>query len=110
MDSQVWGSDRIKYRDALWLNVLGKLKPGVDHRQAENELNSLMQRLVEQFPDAHQGPNMISSDPLWRSPFGVNVYLSGTLTILWALALALLLLACANVANLLLVRLVARRR
>jgi predicted permease len=110
MDPQVWGGDRIKYRDALWLNVLGKLKPGVDHQQAENELNILMQRLAERFPDSHQGPNTISSDPLWRSPFGVNVYLSGTLPMLLALALVLLLLACANVANLLLVRSVTRRR
>ncbi len=108
MDSQV--DRRIKYRDALWLNVLGKLKPGVDHRQAENELNILMQRLAERFPDAHTGPNTISSDPLWRSPFGANVYLYGTLPILFALALVLLLLACANLANLLLVRSVARRR
>ena len=111
MDSQVWGSDRrIKNRDTPWLNVLGKLKPGVDHHQAENELNILMQRLAERFPDAHKGPNTISSDPLWRSPFGANVYLYGTLPILSALALVLLLLACANVANLLLVRSVARRR
>ncbi len=111
MDSQVWGSDRrIKNRDTPWLNVLGKLKPGVNHRQAENEPNILMQRLVERFPDAHKGPNTISSDPLWRSPFGVNVYLYGTLPILFALALVLLLLACANLANLLLVRSVARRR
>jgi predicted permease len=110
MDSQVWGSDRIKYRDALWLNVLGKLRPGVDHHQAENELNILMQHLAERFPDAHKGPNTISSDPLWRSPFGANVYLYGTLPILFALALVLLLLACANLANLLLVRSVARRR
>ncbi|MBV9438078.1 MAG: ABC transporter permease [Acidobacteria bacterium] len=110
MDPQVWGGQRIKYRDSLWLNVLGKLKPGVDHRQAENELNVLMQHLVKQFPEAHQGPNMISSDPLWRSPFGANVYLAGTLPMLLALALVLLLLACANVANLLLVRSVARRR
>ncbi len=110
MDSQVWGSDRIKYRDVLWLNVLGKLKPGVDHHQSENELNILMQRLAERFPDAHKGPNTISSDPLWRSPFGANVYLYGTLPILFALALVLLLLACANLANLLLVRSVARRR
>jgi predicted permease len=110
MDPQVWGSDRIKYRDVPWLNVLGKLKPGVDHRQADNELNILMQRLAERFPDAHQGPNTISSDPLWRSPFGANVYLYGTLPILLALAVVLLLLACANLANLLLVRSVARRR
>jgi predicted permease len=110
MDSQVWGFDRLKYRDVLWLNVLGKLKPGVDHHQAESELNTLMKRLADRFPEAHKGPNMISSDPLWRSPFGVNVYLSGTLPILSALAFLLLLLACANVANLLLVRSVTRRR
>jgi len=110
MDPQISGGDRIKYRDSLWLNVLGKLKPGVDHRQAENELNVLMQHVAEQFPDAHKGPNEISSDPLWRSPFGVNVYLYGTLPMLFALAVVLLLLASANVANLLLVRSVARRR
>jgi predicted permease len=110
MDPQISGGNRIKNRDTLWLNVLGRLQPGVDHRRAENELNSLMQHLVERFPDAHRGPNMISSDPLWRSPFGVNVYLYGTLPMLFALAVVLLLLACANLANLLLLRSVARRR
>jgi predicted permease len=110
MDSHVLGNQRIKYRDVFYLNVLGKLQPGVDHRLAENELNILMQRLAERFPDAHRGPNTISSDPLWRSPFGVNVYLYGTLPILFALALVLLLLACANLANLLLLHSVARRR
>lgn len=110
MDKQVWGSNRINERGTLWLNVLGKLAPGVDHAQAESELNVLMQRLVARFPDDHRGPNEISSDPLWRSPFGANVYLYGTLPMLLALAGALLLLACANVANLLLVRSVARRR
>ena len=110
MDQQIWGSTRINYRDELWLNVLGKLKPGVDHRQAESEMNVLMQGIVARYPDAHQGPNQISTDPLWRSPFGANVYLYGTLPTLLALAAVLLLLACANVANLLLVRSVARRR
>ena len=110
MDKQVWDSNRINERDTLWLNVLGKLAPGVDHAQAESELNVLMQRLVARFPDQHLGPNKISSDPLWRSPFGANVYLYGTLPMLLALAGALLMLACANVANLLLVRSVGRRR
>jgi predicted permease len=86
------------------------LRPGVTSHQAENELNLLMQRIVERYPADHQGANKISTDPLWRSPFGANVYLSGTLPILLALAAVLLLLSCANVANLLLVRSVARRR
>lgn len=110
MDHQVWGSHRIEERGGSWLNVLATLRPGVDHRHAEDELNRLMQRIVEQYPTSHQGNNRISTDPLWRSPFGANVYLSGTLPILMALAAVLLLLACANVANLLLVRSVSRRR
>ena len=110
MDRQVWDGNRIDYRGASWLNVVGVMRPGVDHRQVENELNLLMQRIVSQYPEPHQGANQISTDPLWRSPFGANVYLSGTLPILLALAAVLLLLACANVANLLLVRSVARRR
>jgi len=110
MDSMVWGSNRIIQRGSQWLNVLGRLRPGVDASQAAIELNVLMQHIVERFPAEHQGPNQISTDPLWRSPFGANVYFYGTLPILLALAAVLLLLACANVANLLLVRSVARRR
>jgi len=105
-----WGGDPLQQRNAFILNVLGRLKPGLDPPQAESELNLLMQRIVEQFPETHRGPNEIGLDPLWRSPFGVNVYLYRSLPMLLALAAALLLLACANVANLLLVRSVARRR
>jgi predicted permease len=111
MDSQVWGdTTRIDERGASWLQLLGVMRPGVDAHQAENELNLLMDRIVARFPETHQGANRISTDPLWRSPFGANVYLAGSLPILMALAAVLLLLACANVANLLLVRTVSRRR
>lgn len=110
MSGQVWGWDPLDDRGGSWLNVLGVLKPGVSRHQAENELNLLMRHIVEQYPTLHRGQNQISLDPLWRSPFGANVYLAGTLPILLALAAVLLLLACANVANLLLVRAVSRRR
>jgi len=108
--SLIYRGEQIRERDSYWLNVLGRLKPGVDRRQAEEELNLQMQRIVEQFPNSHRGPNQITLDPLWRSPFGANVYLYKSLPMLLALAAVLLLLACANVANLLLVRSVARRR
>jgi putative ABC transport system permease protein len=111
MDQQVWGSKRPEERGTFWLNSMGRLNRGVSPRQAEGDLNVIMQRIAEAYPQAHQGsPNRITLDPLWRSPFGVNVYLYKTLPLLLGLAMVLLLLACANVANLLLVRSVGRRR
>jgi predicted permease len=111
MDRDVWGANRPAYRGTFWLNVMGKLRPGVTKNQAEAELNLLMQGIVERFPQYHQdSPNEISLDPLWRSPFGINGYLYKILPMLLGLAGVLLLLACANVASLLLVRSVGRRR
>ncbi len=110
MDRFVWSSNRPEDRGTFWLNVLGKLKPGVDRRQAEGELNLLMQQIIETSRNVDRGPSQITLDPLWRSPFGANVYMYKTLPMLLALAAVLLLLACANVANLLLVRSVTRRR
>jgi predicted permease len=106
----VYGNAGFRQRDNFWLNVLGALKPSVTRQQAEVELDLQMQRIAKQYPDSHRGPNQITLDPLYRSPFGANVYLYKTLPMLLALAAVLLLLSCANVANLLLVRSVGRRR
>jgi len=111
MDRDVWGADRPSRRGTFWLNVLGKLRPGVTKDQAQDELNLLMRGIAERFPEDHRdSPNEISFDPLWRSPFGINGYLYKILPMLLGLAGVLLLLACANVASLLLVRSVGRRR
>jgi predicted permease len=101
---------QVQERGSFWLNVLGRIKPGIERSRAEVELDLVMRHIAEQYPDSHRGPNQITLDPLWRSPFGANVYLYRTLPMLLALAGVLLLLACANVANLLLVHAVARRR
>ena len=111
MDRDVWGFNRPDYRGIFWLNVLGKLRPGVTKNQAQAELNLLMRGIAERFPEDHRdSPNEISLDPLWRSLFGINGYLYKILPMLLGLAGVLLLLACANVASLLLVRSVGRRR
>ena len=111
MDHEVWGSNRPNDRGTFWLNVLGRLRPGIAKDQAQAELDLLMQQIADRFPEDHRdSPNRVSLDPLWRSPFGVNGYLYKIFPMLLGLAAVLLLLACANVANLLLVRSVGRRR
>ncbi|MFZ3329914.1 MAG: ABC transporter permease [Candidatus Acidiferrales bacterium] len=102
--------DRLHERSDTWVNVLGRLKAGVTAGQAQSEMNIRMKELVDQYPKDHQGENVVTVYPLWRAPFGANGYLFVLLPVLMAIAGAVLLLACANVANLLLVRSVARRR
>src|SRR5215471_9849456 len=95
---------------AVWLNVIGRLRPGVSRGQAAQDLDTVMHNIVAAFPDDHLGENRITLDPMWRSPFGANGYMAATLPILLAFAAVVLLLTSANVATLTLVRFVSRRR
>lgn len=101
---------RMTHRSAPYLNVLGRLAPGVSRERATKDLETIMRQIVAEYPDDHPGANNITLDPLWRSPFGANVYLAKSLPILLAIAGFVLLLTCVNVATLALVRFVARRR
>lgn len=101
---------QIEQRGSPWLNTMGRLRPGVSRASAAQELEVLMEQLVAQYPGDHPGVNTIYLDPLWRSPFGANVYLASSLPILLAIAGVVLLLTCANIATLMLVRFVSRRR
>ena len=101
---------RMTHRGAAFLNVLGRLRPGVSRERAAQDLDTLMRRIVAAYPNEHLGTNTILLDPEWRSPFGANGYMATTLPILLAIAGVVLLLTCANVATLTLVRFVSRRR
>ena len=101
---------RMTHRSANYLNVLGRLKPGATRQQATGDLENIMRQIVAAYPSEHIGANNITLDPMWRSPFGANVYLAKSLPILLAIASFVLLLTCVNVATLALVRFVARRR
>jgi predicted permease len=90
--------------------AFGRLKPGVKLQQAQEEMTLLLKREVENYPEEHKGHDSVTVYPLWRNPFGLNYFLSTLLPILMSIAGLVLLLACANVANLMLVRSVARRR
>jgi predicted permease len=102
--------DFLKNRGAHWLITIGQLKPDVTREQAQAEMNILYGQIGKQFPNSHKDRNSVTLHPLWRAPFGANYYLQTILFLLMAISGVVLLLACANVANLLLVRGVGRRR
>jgi predicted permease len=107
LGTDVW---RMTHRDTYWLNVIGRLRPGVSRGQAAQDLDTLMHHIVAAYPNEHLGENRIMLDSMWRSPFGANGYMAATLPILLGIAGLVLLLTCANVATLTLVRFVSRRR
>jgi predicted permease len=102
--------DLIHDHHYFWLNVLGRLKPGVRPEEAQEEMTLRLKREAKNYPEEHKGHDSVSVYPLWRNPFGANQFLSTLLPMLMTIAGLVLLLACANVANLMLVRSVARRR
>ena len=97
-------------RSQGWMMSIGRLKPGVARGQAQADLSNLYGQIAKEYPDSHRGTTVATLYPLWRAPFGANYYLRTILFLLMAISGVVLLLACANVANLLLVRSVSRRR
>jgi predicted permease len=94
----------------FWLLGFGRLKPGVTIAQAQQEMTLKLKPEVRNYPEEHKGHDTVSVYPLWRNPFGLNFFLATLLPMLMCIAGVVLLLACVNVANLMLVRSVGRRR
>ncbi len=104
------GSNLLEQRGTGFLVVDGRLRRGVSRVQAQQELNALFAQIAHEFPDTHKGKAQITLYPLWRAPNGGNAFFSVLLPILMALAGVVLLLACANIANLVLARSISRQK
>jgi predicted permease len=102
--------DLIHDHHNFWLLVFGRLKPGVSLDKAQAEMTLRLKPEAKNYPEEHKGKDIVIAYPLWRNPWGLNSFLSTLLPMLMIIAGLVLLLACANVANLMLVRSVARRR
>ena len=92
-------------RDRHDRNMLGiaRLKPGVTFEQARQEVKVLAERMAVANADVSEGMSATLL-PLWKSPHGPQGLLVGPLRILMGVCALLLLIVCANVANLLLAR------
>jgi putative ABC transport system permease protein len=110
-ETEMWipvtlNQQRRQARGSFWIQAIGRLKPGVTIAQAQAEMSGIADRLQQQYPDAlaGYGANIV----------GYQEQVVGSVKLaLWLLLGAVgfvLLIACVNVANLLLARAAARER
>jgi len=93
-------------KDLRWLHGVGRLKRGVSLEQAQAALNVTNRRLAKAFPETYKDVG-VRVDPLQKRLFG---NWATTYYTLFGVVALVLLIACANVANLLLVRGDGRRK
>jgi predicted permease len=104
-------TDQLNSWQARGFLVYGRLRPGVNFKQASSELGVIAKRISLQHGDVEKNMDMVAvPEPSLRIPTGDTKTMPIMAGLFLSLAGMVLLLACVNVANLVLVRATVRER
>ena len=99
----------LRDRKTRMFRVLARLAPGVQLEQARSEMQSIAAAIAKEHSDTNEG---ISATllPMWKSHYGIQDSLRGPLALLMGIGVIVLLVVCANLANLMLARGTRRKK
>lgn len=100
--------NRLEARGVRWLGAYGRLRPGATIPAIRDELSILAQEIAREQPSSETGGSFTAT-ALADTPWGGTTVIRPVLTVLMLVVVAVLLVTCANVAILLLVRAIDRR-
>jgi predicted permease len=101
--------DMLSRRGPRWLRIIGRLKPGVSIDQAQAAMSTLAAQLQQAYPDTNRN-TIATLFPVSKVDPQAYTQLISVAALLLAVVAIVLLIACANVANLLLARASGRRK
>ena len=112
MDQHVRASDQslLDNHGSVWMTALGRLKPGVSAQQARDELHAIMHNYLQERGDSRVERWGVAVAPSARIPAPMSAPVSGFIGMLGVLTVLVLVIACSNVAGMLLARGLERRR
>jgi putative ABC transport system permease protein len=109
MQPQALPGESLEMRNPTFVHMMGRLKPGATLGQARAEMTTIARQLAQQYPDTNKdvGAHVV---PVWQAHYGLQAFLLPVLKFLMVVVILVLLIACANVANLLLARATVREK